>query len=142
MQLASCEGRQNLLDVATGLRDHVDPGRRQRHLQRPGDRAADQQVGPGLGETSRPKLRVFGIKGDILARVLDPVAYLDDQHVAGDVEDGTDPALPMGYRELHFSRTIRKFCATAERKAYILFYKQLTRTPFSLCIPEAVRMID
>lgn len=142
MQLASCEGRQNLLDVATGLRDHVDPGRRQRHFQRPGDRAADQQVGPGLGQTSRSKLRVFGIKGDILARVLDPVAYLDDQHVAGDVEDGTDPALPMGYRDLHLSRTICKFCATAKRQAYLLSYEWLAKISFSLCIPETVRMID
>jgi len=79
LQLAAGEGRENLLDIAAGLRNHVDPSRRQGHFQWPGDRTADQDSRACLGETSSPKLRVLGIEGNTLTDPLDAVGDLDDQ---------------------------------------------------------------
>jgi hypothetical protein len=112
LQLALCEGRQNPLDVAACLGDYVNPGRRQRCFQWPRDRATDQHVRPGLGETGRPTLRVLGIERNILASLLDAIDNLNDQDMSRHVEDGADSALPMGYRDSHLSGTPFKFRAT------------------------------
>ena len=95
------EGRQHALQVAAGLRNHLDTGRRDGHLQWPGDRAADQHIGPSLCQPGRTSLRLFHIEDHISARLLDAVVDLDDQHVSGHIEDRANPVLPVRYRDLH-----------------------------------------
>jgi len=93
LQLAANEGRQHLLDIAAGLRDHLDAACRQGPLQRPGDCATDQHARSVAGQQARPSLRSVRFDGDVPAGLFLPVGDVHQQHVAGHVEDRADPAL-------------------------------------------------
>ena len=108
IQSTDDEGRQYALHISTGLRDDLNPGRRNSHLQGPGDRAADQHVAPCFGQPRRARLGLIHIKGHVLSALLDTAIDLNDQHVPGHVEHRTDSTSPVGYRDLHDVKTLVK----------------------------------
>jgi len=124
-QSAVCKRRQHLLDVAAGLRDYLNPSRRNRHLHRPGYRPADQHVGARLGKALDPRPQIVQVECHVLPGTLDAAVELDDQHVARYVEHRADSPLPMRYGDLHPAEINNKLRASKRGGFNLLIGKKL-----------------
>ena len=120
IQPASDIGLQHARHVAARLGDHLDPLGTDGHLHRPGNRSADQHVDPQFGQTGRTGLELLDLERNVLAAALGAALDLDNEQGCGYVEHRTHPALPMGYCDLHFTKTCRKCRAKDTKPALIV----------------------
>jgi hypothetical protein len=100
------KGRNNSLDVAAGLRQHLDAHRQKGLFLWFGDGSTDQQAHTFCRKLVRSPLRLFDIEGHLSTAGLFPVLDVDNQHSAGHVKDGANSTFPIGYCNLHHRDTL------------------------------------
>ena len=96
VESATQPGLDDLVPLAGDERDDPDAGGGDHLPHRPRDRPADERLDSELGQ-ARPH-PAWRARGEHLVRLEDdPAGFgLDDEKVAGGVEDGCDPAAPAG----------------------------------------------
>lgn len=98
------EGSEDRFDLAADFSNDTDSMPSQRRGILPGNGPADQHAHAVVGHGQSPAARIFPIELHLDASGHEPVGTIDEDEIAGDIEDRTDSTLPLGDGDSHGCR--------------------------------------